>query len=70
MVRSSHDEGQGRISFRSVFLILWSQIEEEEEEEEGERHQKEEVSEFHLHECWPSFVKHLFLGLLLCRTRF
>jgi hypothetical protein len=57
MVRSGHDEGLGRISFRSVFLILrW-------QKEEG-RHQKEEVYQLRLHECWSSFVKHLFLGFL------
>ena len=59
VVRSDHDEGLGRINFRSVFLILrWQK------EDEG-RHQKEEVSQFRLHECWPSFVGHLFSGLLL-----
>jgi hypothetical protein len=37
VVRSGHDEGLGRIFFRSVFLSLRWQKEEE------ERHQKEEV---------------------------
>jgi hypothetical protein len=42
VVRSGHDEGPGRISFKSVFLILrWQK------EEEG-RHKKEEVSQLHL----------------------
>ena len=50
VVRSGHDEGPGKIRFRLVFLIL--------------RWQKEEVSQLHLHECWPSFVWHLFSGLL------
>ena len=58
MVRSGHDEGLGRINFRSVFLILWWQ-----KKEEG-RHQKEEVSQLHLYEYWPSFVGRLFSGLL------
>jgi len=57
VVRSGHDEGLGRLSFKSVFLILrWRKY------EEG-RHQTEEVSQLHLHECWPSFVGHLFSGL-------
>ena len=44
--------------FRSVFLILrWQK------KEEG-RHNKE-VSQLRLQKCWPSFVGHLFLGLLL-----
>jgi hypothetical protein len=58
MVRSGHDEGLGRIIFRSVILILrWQK------EEEG-RHHKEEVSQLRLYEYWPSFVRHLFSGLL------
>jgi hypothetical protein len=58
VVRSGHDKGLGRIRFRSVFLILrWH-------EEEEERHQREEVSQLCLHECWPSFVGRLFSGLL------
>jgi hypothetical protein len=57
MIRSGHDEGLGRISFRSIFFILWWQKEEE------ERHQKE-VSQLRLHECWPLFVRHMFSGLL------
>jgi hypothetical protein len=56
--RSGHNEGLGRINFRSVFLILRWQKEEE------ERHQKEEVSQLRLHGCSPSFVGHLFSGLL------
>jgi len=57
VVRSGHDEGLGNINFRSVFLILrW-------QKEKG-RYQKEEVSQFRLHECWPSFVGHMFSGLL------
>ena len=59
MVRSGHDKGLGRISFRSVFLILQWQKEEEEE-----RHKKEEVSPLRLQECWPSFIGHMFSGLL------
>jgi hypothetical protein len=56
VVRSGHDEGIGRISFISIFLILrWKK-------EEG-RHQKEEVSQLRLHECWSSFG-HMFSGLL------
>jgi hypothetical protein len=44
VVRSDHDEGIGRIIFRSVFLTLrWQK------EEEG-RHQKEEVPQFRLQE--------------------
>ena len=58
VVRSSHDEGLGRIIFRSIFLILWWQ-----KEEEG-RQKREEVSQLCLQECWSSFVGHLFLGLL------
>jgi hypothetical protein len=54
MVRSSQNEGLGRIIFRLVILTLQWQ-----KEEEG-RHQKEEVPQFHLLECWPSFVGHLF----------
>ena len=51
-------KGLGRIIFRSVFLILrW-------QKQEGGRHQKEEVSQLRLHECWPPFVGHLFSGLL------
>jgi hypothetical protein len=43
VVRSDHDEGLRRISFRSVFLVLrW-------QKEKG-RHQKE-VSQLRLHEC-------------------
>jgi hypothetical protein len=58
MVRSSHDEGLGRIIFRPVFLILrW-------QKEEG-RHKKEKVSQLRLQECWPSFIGLLFSGLLL-----
>jgi len=57
VVRSGHDKGLGRISFRSIFPILWWQ------KKEG-RHQKEEVSQLRLHECWPSFVGYLFSGLL------
>ena len=57
VVRSDHNEGLGKISFRSVFLILrW-------QKEEG-RHQKEEVSPLRLQECWSSFVGHMFSGLL------
>jgi hypothetical protein len=45
VVRFGHDEGLGRIIFRSVFLTLrWQK------EEEG-RHQKEEVPQFRLQEC-------------------
>ena len=50
VVRSDHNEGLGRISFRSVFLIIWWQ--------------KEEVSPLRLQECWPSFIGHMFSGLL------
>jgi len=57
VVRSGHDEGLRRINFRSVFLILRWQKEEE-------RHQKEEVSQIRLHECWPSLVGHLSSGFL------
>jgi hypothetical protein len=39
VVRSSHDEGLGRINFKSFLLIIQWQKEEEEEEEE-ERHKK------------------------------
>jgi len=42
VVRSGHDEGLGRISFRSVFIILrWQK------EEEG-RHHKGEISQVRL----------------------
>ena len=58
VVRFGHDEGLGRISFRSVFLILRWQKEEE------RRYQKEEVSQLCLYECWLSFVGHLFSDLL------
>jgi hypothetical protein len=58
MVRSGHDEGLGRIIFRPIFLILRCQ-----KEEEG-KHKKEEVSQVRVQECWPSFVGHLFSGLL------
>jgi hypothetical protein len=58
VVRSDHDEGLGRIIFRSVFLTLrWQK------QEEG-GHQKGEVPQFRLQECWPSFVRHLFSGHL------
>jgi hypothetical protein len=58
VVRSGHDKGLGRISFRSVFLILrW-------QKEELEKHKKEEVSQVRPQKCWPSFVGHLFSGLL------
>jgi len=54
MVRSSHNEGLGRIFFRLVILTLrWQK------KEEG-RHRKEEVPQFRLLECRPSFVGHLF----------
>ena len=44
VVRSGHDEGLERISFRSVFLILrW-------QKEDG-RHKEEEVSQLRLYEC-------------------
>jgi len=56
VVRSDHNEGLWRISFRSVVLILLWQ------KEEG-RHKKE-VSPLRLQERWPSFVGHLFSGLL------
>jgi hypothetical protein len=45
VVRSGHDEGLERLSFRSVFLILQWQ-----KEKEG-KHQKEEISQLRLHEC-------------------
>nr|AWA44621.1 hypothetical protein SS75N13_000003 [Saccharum spontaneum] len=49
VVRSGHDEGIGRIIFRSVFLTLrW-------QKQEG-GHQKEEVPQFHQQECWPSSI--------------
>jgi hypothetical protein len=58
VVGSDHDEGLERLSFRLVLLILrWQKKEEE-------IHQKEEVSQLHLRECWPSFVGHMFSGLL------
>jgi hypothetical protein len=45
VVRSDHNEGLGKISFRSVFLILrWQK------EEEG-RHGKEKVSSLRMQEC-------------------
>ena len=59
VVRSSHNEGLGRIIFRLVILTLRWQKEEE------RRHQKEEVPQFRLLECWPSFVGYLFSGHLL-----
>jgi hypothetical protein len=34
-----------------------------EKEEEEERHQKEEVSQICLHECWSLSVGHMLLGL-------
>jgi hypothetical protein len=43
VVKSGHDEGLGRISFRSVFLVFQWQKEEE------ERHQKKEDHQFRLH---------------------
>ena len=59
VVRFDHDEGLGRISFKSVLLILrWHK-------EEERRHKKEEVSPLHLQECWSSFVGHTFSGFLL-----
>ncbi|KAG0514488.1 hypothetical protein BDA96_10G196100 [Sorghum bicolor] len=59
VVRSSHNEGLGRIIFRLVILSLrWQK------EEEG-RHQKEEVPQFRLLKCSPSFVGYLFSGHLL-----
>ena len=57
VVRSDHNEGLGRISFRSIFLILWWQ------KEEG-KHKKEEVSPLRQQECWSSFLGHMFSGLL------
>ena len=58
VVRFGHDEGLGRIIFRSVFLnLLWQK------EEEG-RYKKEEVSQLRLQGCWPPFVGHMFSGLL------
>ena len=57
VVRSGHDKELGKIILRLVFLILrW-------QNEEG-RYQKEEVSQLRLHECLPSFIGHLLLGLL------
>jgi hypothetical protein len=58
VVRAGHDEGLGRTSFRLVFLTLQWQ-----KEEEG-IHKKEEVSQLRLQECWPSFIGHIFSGLL------
>jgi hypothetical protein len=59
VVRSSHNKELGRIIFRLVILTLqWQK-----EEEEG-WHQKEEVPQFRLLECWPSFVGYLFSGHL------
>jgi hypothetical protein len=58
-----HDEGPGRISFRSVFLSFKSVFLILRWQREG-RYQKE-VSQLRLHECWPSFIGHLFSGLLL-----
>ena len=58
VVRSGHNEGLGRISFRSVFLILRWQKEEERSQK------KEKVSQLRLQECWSSFVGHLLSGLL------
>ena len=55
VVGSDHDEGLGRILFRSVFLILrW-------QKEEKGRHTEEEVSQLRLQERWPS-VGHLLSG--------
>jgi hypothetical protein len=54
VVRSGYDEGLGRIIFRSIFLTLrWQKKEER-------RLWKEEVPQFRLQECWPSFVGYLF----------
>ena len=55
VVRSDHNEGLGRI-YRSVFLFLWWQ-----KEEDG-RHKKEEVSPLRLQEClaticWASVLE-------------
>jgi hypothetical protein len=61
VVRSGHDEGLGRISFRSVFL---SSLFFGGKKEEEERYEKEEVSQLHLQGCWSSFVGHLFSGML------
>jgi hypothetical protein len=58
VVISNHDEGLGRISSRSVYLILGWQ-----KEEVGGY--KKEVYELCLQECWQLFVGHLFIGLLL-----
>jgi hypothetical protein len=58
VVRSGNDEGLWRIIFRSVFLTLRWQKQEE------RRHQKEEVPQFRLQECWLSFVRYLFSGHL------
>jgi hypothetical protein len=49
-----HDEGLGRLSFRSVFLNLRWQKEEEQKED----------SQLCLHECWTSFIGHLFSDLV------
>jgi hypothetical protein len=48
VVRSGNDEGLWRIIFRSVFLTLRWQKQEE------RRHQKEEVPQFRLQECCRS----------------
>jgi hypothetical protein len=58
VVISNHDEGLGKISSRSVYLILGWQ------KKEVGRHEKEEVYELCLQECWQLFVGHLFIGLL------
>ena len=59
VVRSGHNERLGRISFRSVFLILrWQK------EEEGRHQQEEKDPQFHLQERWSS-VGHLLSGLPL-----
>jgi hypothetical protein len=58
VVRSDHDEGLERIIFKSVFLTLrWQK-----QEEEGQ--QKEEVSQFCLQKYWLSIVGYLFSGHL------
>jgi hypothetical protein len=62
VVRFGHDEGPGRISFRSVFLSFKSVFLILRWQREG-RYQKE-VSQLCLHECWSSFIGHLFSGLL------
>jgi len=56
VVTFGHDEGLGRIIFRSVFLNRWWQ-------KEG-RHKKKELSQLQLQGCWPSFAGHTFSGLL------